>query len=74
MTPCHEGTHAQQVAHEAALQSFVLLKNEGRTLPLKLGASVAVIGPLADTASLYAFFPPFPVDHISCYIYIKSLT
>jgi beta-glucosidase len=43
-------SHSQQVAHEAALQSFVLLKNDGGTLPLTLGAKVAVVGPLADTA------------------------
>jgi hypothetical protein len=46
-------THAQQVAHEAALQSFVLLKNDASTLPLKLGVKVVVVGPLADTASEY---------------------
>jgi hypothetical protein len=46
-------SHSQQVAHEAALQSFVLLKNDKGTLPLKLGSNVAVVGTLATTASLY---------------------
>jgi hypothetical protein len=41
-------THSQQVAHEAALQSFVLLKNVGQALPLKLGSKIACVGPLAD--------------------------
>ena len=41
---------ALRVAKEAALQSVVLLKNEGAVLPLAADrlASVAVIGPLAD--------------------------
>ena len=38
------------VAREAALQSLVLLQNEGNALPLDIGAldSIAVIGPLSD--------------------------
>ena len=38
------------VAREAALQSLVLLQNEGNALPLDVGAldSIAVIGPLSD--------------------------
>ena len=39
-------TEHQQVAHEAALQSFVLLKNNG-LLPLKTGTKIAVVGPQA---------------------------
>ncbi|CAE7287338.1 BXL2 [Symbiodinium pilosum] len=35
----------QQISYEAALQSFVLLKNDGHALPIKQGASVAVLGP-----------------------------
>lgn len=35
-------------AKEAAAQSFVLLKNENKVLPLKKSQTVAVIGPLAD--------------------------
>jgi beta-glucosidase len=38
-----------EVALEAARKSIVLLKNEGRTLPLRKGLRrIAVIGPLAD--------------------------
>jgi beta-glucosidase len=35
-------------AREAARKSMVLLENRNRTLPLKKGGTVAVIGPLAD--------------------------
>lgn len=35
----------QQLAYEAALQSVVLLKNEGGVLPLKRGLKLALIGP-----------------------------
>ena len=44
-------TAHQAVAHEAALQSLVLLKNEKETLPLKLGTKLAVLGPLGMTRS-----------------------
>ena len=39
-----------EVARQAALQSLVLLRNEGDALPLDVGAldSIAVIGPLSD--------------------------
>lgn len=40
-----------QFAREAATQSFVLLKNEKQTLPLKKTGTVALIGPLANTGS-----------------------
>ncbi|TCD02455.1 beta-glucosidase BglX [Pedobacter psychroterrae] len=40
-----------QFAREAATQSFVLLKNENQTLPLKKSGSVALIGPLANTGA-----------------------
>ena len=36
----------QQISYEAALQSFVLLKNDG-VLPLKEGSHIAVLGPHA---------------------------
>jgi beta-glucosidase len=36
-------------AREAARKSLVLLENHGDTLPLKKGATVAVVGPLADS-------------------------
>ncbi|ATP57724.1 beta-glucosidase BglX [Pedobacter ginsengisoli] len=38
-----------QFAREAATQSFVLLKNDKQTLPLKKTGTVALIGPLANT-------------------------
>lgn len=38
-------THAQQLNLEAALQSFVLLKNDEKTLPLSPDMKTAVIGP-----------------------------
>eukprot|EP01126_Amoeba_proteus_P002860 TRINITY_DN10928_c0_g1_i7.p1 TRINITY_DN10928_c0_g1~~TRINITY_DN10928_c0_g1_i7.p1 ORF type:complete len:672 (+),score=96.86 TRINITY_DN10928_c0_g1_i7:1352-3367(+) len=39
----------QQIQFEAALQSFVLLKNQDSVLPLKKGLNVAVLGPLGMT-------------------------
>jgi beta-glucosidase len=39
----------RRLAREAAQKSIVLLKNEGRLLPLKKGQRLAVIGRLADT-------------------------
>ncbi|MBN2519135.1 MAG: beta-glucosidase BglX [Bacteroidales bacterium] len=38
----------KQVAHEMAVQSLVLLKNDNNILPLKSSQKVAIIGPLAD--------------------------
>jgi len=38
-------------AREVAGQSFVLLKNENQTLPLKKTGTVALIGPLANTGA-----------------------
>ncbi|WP_285059930.1 beta-glucosidase BglX [Pedobacter ginsengisoli] len=38
-------------AREVAGQSFVLLKNENQTLPLKKAGTVALIGPLANTGA-----------------------
>ncbi|GAA4782744.1 beta-glucosidase BglX [Olivibacter ginsenosidimutans] len=38
-------------ARRVAAQSFVLLKNENNTLPLKKSGTVALIGPLANTGS-----------------------
>ncbi|WP_239692472.1 beta-glucosidase BglX [Microbulbifer mangrovi] len=40
----------RDTAKAAAKETFVLLKNDNRVLPLKKGQSVAVIGPLADAA------------------------
>jgi beta-glucosidase len=42
----------QHLAREAATKSIVLLRNEGNLLPLRGIGSLAVIGPLADTANL----------------------
>lgn len=36
-------------ARKVASESFVLLKNEGQTLPLKKQGKIAVVGPLADS-------------------------
>lgn len=41
----------RKIAREIAAQSFVLLKNENNTLPLKKGGTIALIGPLADARS-----------------------
>lgn len=38
-------------AREVAAESFVLLKNENNTLPLKKSGTIALIGPLANTGS-----------------------
>jgi len=38
-------------ARQVAGQSFVLLKNENNTLPLKKSGTVALVGPLANTGS-----------------------
>ena len=49
-------THAQTVAYEAALQGVVLLKNKNAALPLAGSSkpSIAVVGPMATNAQLYA--------------------
>lgn len=39
----------RKIAREIAAESFVLLKNENNTLPLKKKGTVAIIGPLANT-------------------------
>lgn len=38
-----------EAAYRMACESFVLLKNDSQTLPLKAGTKLAVIGPLADS-------------------------
>lgn len=44
---------AREAAREAASRSMVLLKNDGKVLPLSAGASsIAVIGPFGDSADL----------------------
>jgi hypothetical protein len=42
-------TYHQQIQYEAALQSFVLLKNDNNALPLKAGQKLAVLGPMGVT-------------------------
>ncbi len=42
-------TDSQQLNLEAALQSFVLLKNDDGTLPMKLGKKTAILGPHVDS-------------------------
>ncbi len=44
LTPAHI-----QAARAIAAESFVLLKNENNTLPLKKSGTIALIGPLADS-------------------------
>ncbi len=39
----------RDTAYRMACESFVLLKNERRTLPLSTSAKIAVVGPLADS-------------------------
>lgn len=46
-------TTSQQVAFDAALQGMVLLKNSDSALPLQNGKHIAVLGPMAQDASLY---------------------
>ena len=48
--PAMAAAEKQRIARQAALQGVVLLRNEGRTLPLTASRlkSIAVIGPLAD--------------------------
>ena len=41
-TPAHEAA-----AMEGTAQGLVLIKNRNNTLPLKAGAKIAIIGPLA---------------------------
>ena len=41
----------RQFARKIAERSFVLLKNQGQTLPLKKSGTIALVGPLADNHS-----------------------
>ncbi|AHF16236.1 beta-glucosidase BglX [Niabella soli] len=41
----------RNIARKIAAESFVLLKNEQQTLPLKKSGKIALIGPLADAAN-----------------------
>jgi beta-glucosidase len=56
--PANRGDAYRVVAHEIARESIVLLKNEGRVLPIARGAkSIAVVGPQADDG----------VDQLGCW-------
>lgn len=44
-------TEHRKIAREIAAQSFVLLKNENKLLPIKKSGKIALIGPLADAAN-----------------------
>ena len=56
----------RKLALEAALQSLVLLKNQGATLPLKPDTRLAVIGPNADAlAALEANYQGTSVDPVT---------
>ena len=60
-----DSTQTRALSEKMALESVVLLKNEGNTLPLAKGSlkSIAVIGPLADSvhADWYGGVPPYAV-------------
>lgn len=43
-------SHNRATARKIAAQSFVLLRNEGNVLPLKNQGTIALVGPLANTA------------------------
>ncbi|KAJ6655616.1 hypothetical protein lerEdw1_004968 [Lerista edwardsae] len=61
--PANVQTEAhRQLALEAAVRSFVLLKNQRGTLPLKApGKGFAVVGPFADNPSLlFGDYAPIP--------------
>jgi beta-glucosidase len=48
-TSAINSTEHQQITYDASLQTMVLLKNAGHTLPLKKGATIAVVGPSSNT-------------------------
>jgi beta-glucosidase len=50
----HQPAHAAAVAREAAVQSFVLLRNEGDLLPLAGVRRVALLGPFAVRPEIQA--------------------
>lgn len=65
----------QSIQMDAALQSFVLLKNSQNVLPIKKGSTVAVVGPMGVTrfgmlsdyagdeicfGNVYDWYEPFP--------------
>lgn len=52
-----------RIARETASQTFVLLKNEKQTLPLKKSGKIALVGPLADCRDHMAGMWSVGVDH-----------
>jgi beta-glucosidase len=50
--PTRDGSEVSSLVREAAVESFVLLKNENETLPLASPARIAVLGQLAGRAPL----------------------
>eukprot|EP00045_Choanoeca_perplexa_P015809 m.204769 g.204769 ORF g.204769 m.204769 type:complete len:863 (+) comp17088_c0_seq12:3-2591(+) len=54
-------TYHQQIQYEAALQSFVLLKNDNKALPLKSGLKLAVLGPMGVTQA--GLLSDYAADH-----------
>eukprot|EP00808_Paulinella_micropora_P016706 g62060.t1 len=71
-------SYTQQVVREAEAQSYVLLRNEGKLLPLPLGQAlrIAVVGPMGVTQGgllqSYAGDQPcyYGTDHTACVISI----
>jgi len=53
------------LARKAATRSFVLLKNENKSLPLKMDGTIALIGPLADSRNnmLGTWAPTGKIDY-----------
>ncbi|WP_267394146.1 MULTISPECIES: glycoside hydrolase family 3 C-terminal domain-containing protein [unclassified Sphingomonas] len=68
-TPPWDGDADRAVSRRAALESVVLLKNDGGALPLKTARlhSIAVIGPLANSVhwDWYGGYPPYAVTPLA---------
>lgn len=68
-TPPWDEEASRATSRRAALESIVLLKNQGGALPLQAGAlhSIAVIGPLANSVhwDWYGGYPPYAVTPLA---------